>query len=63
MQYNINAVLLDGTFVFSATAGWLPNKGDEIEAGGYVFVVKSVRYKIQQGTTYTTNVELRLAHA
>lgn len=60
MQYNIVARLANGFFVFSANTGWVPNKGDELEINGNVFVVDKVRYKLSEGTTYNTKVELKL---
>lgn len=60
MVYNISAVLKDGTYVFSGTCGFVPHKGEEIKVGWNVFRVETVRYLLQEGTTYTNNVQLIL---
>lgn len=60
MLYNIQAVLLDGTLVFTATMGWVPQIGSEIECNGYRWTVQGVRYKLQDGTNVNTNVVLTL---
>ena len=62
MMFNIKAFLSNGVLVFDAQTFWVPHKGDELETAGYVFVVDSVRYKLHGGTTYSTDVELRLRY-
>ena len=59
-RYKVYATLSDGTMVFNGAMNYVPRKGEEIEANGYVFVVKNVRYILKDGTDYENNVRLQL---
>jgi hypothetical protein len=60
MQFDIKAILVDGSTVFCATMNYLPRKDEEIEINGFVFTVKKVRYVFEEGLRHGTKVLLLL---
>lgn len=62
MVYNVLAILPNGATVFNGNMGFVPRKGEEIEANGRVYVVDSVRYVFVQGSHSGQFVRLVLKH-
>lgn len=59
-RYKVYATLSSGEMVFDGEMNYVPRKGEEIEANGYVFVVENVRYILKDGMDYENNVRLQL---
>ena len=59
MKYNIIA-LSNNQIVFNGATCFVPRKGEQLEVRGVLYVVDYVKYKIQEGTSFNTFVELGL---
>lgn len=59
-KFNIKAFTPSGDFIFASLADFVPRKDEEIQIKGHIFVVKNVRYVLEEGTTNTTDVVLLL---
>lgn len=60
MNFNVRADLTSGFNIFRATMNFVPRIGEEIEAAGYIYKVKNVRYVFTVGTYASIPVQLLL---